>query len=167
MRPPISMGHYDDRLDRIGAVLLTSEFIARPAKPLRESNQTYRIQKGGAKSSPTTSSLRPTGAIKKRPRSCWSSSLRMLTPQGAAKHKQQSAKLRLAFRSVDPFRALWEPDRRRRGRRTAFPARNKGPATNQNNPMTGRAHTTSNGFSPLVSLETIGPCRSIRWSAGP
>ena len=33
----------------------------------------------------------------------------------------QSAKLRLAFRSVDPFRALWEPDRRRRGRRTAFP----------------------------------------------
>src|SRR5215470_15501855 len=28
MRPPISMGHYDDRLDRIGAVLLTSEFIA-------------------------------------------------------------------------------------------------------------------------------------------
>src|SRR5215471_11009735 len=79
----------------------------------------------------------------------------------------QSAKLRLAFRSVDPFRALWEPDRRRRGRRTAFPALNKGPATNQNNPMTGRAHTTSNGFSPLVSLETIGPCRSIRWSAGP
>src|SRR5262249_14267570 len=45
MRPPISMGHYDDRLDRIGAVLLTSEFIARPAKPLPESNQTYRIQR--------------------------------------------------------------------------------------------------------------------------
>src|SRR5262245_3236013 len=46
-----------------------------------------------------------------------SSSLRVLRPQGAAKHKRRLAACRqalLPFRSLDPFRALREPDRRRR-----------------------------------------------------
>src|SRR5580693_4876763 len=46
-----------------------------------------------------------------------SSSLRVLWGQGAAKHKRRYAASRqalLAFRSLDPFRALREPDRRRR-----------------------------------------------------
>src|SRR5215470_12004133 len=46
-----------------------------------------------------------------------SSSLRVLRRQGAAKHKRRSAASRqamLPFRSLDPFRPLREPDRRRR-----------------------------------------------------
>jgi len=38
----------------------------------------------------------------------------------------------LAFRSLDPFRALREPDRRRRNGERLF-ARNKEPAPDQNN----------------------------------
>src|SRR6516162_8568528 len=46
-----------------------------------------------------------------------SSSLRVLRRQGAAKHKlarRQAAKLCYRFGSLDPFRPLREPDRRRR-----------------------------------------------------
>src|SRR6516162_1756029 len=46
------------------------------------------------------------------------SSLRVLRRQGAAKHKRREAASRqamLPFRSLDPFRPLREPDRRRRG----------------------------------------------------
>ena len=60
------------------------------------------------------------GALQKSP--CrYSSSLRVLWGQGAAKHKRRYAARRqalLAFRSLDPFRALREPDRRRRDEAT-------------------------------------------------
>src|SRR5271167_3996971 len=60
---------------------------------------------------------RPDAELCKKSRRLRSSSLRVLRRQGAAKHKRRYAASRqavLAFRSLDPFRALREPDRRRR-----------------------------------------------------
>jgi len=68
-----------------------------------------------------------TGASKKGPSPC-PSSLRVLRRQGAAKHKRRWAASRqapLAFRSLDPFRALRGPDCRRRDEKRPFPLRTK------------------------------------------
>jgi hypothetical protein len=45
----------------------------------------------------------------------------------------------LPFRSLDPFRPLREPDRRRRGRRTAFPLRTKNGNKTKNDYLTEKA----------------------------
>src|SRR5262244_3079323 len=45
----------------------------------------------------------------------------------------------LPFRSLDPFRAYREPDRRRRDEERGFPAPNKEPPTNQKHDLTGKA----------------------------
>jgi hypothetical protein len=52
--------------------------------------------------------------------------------------KRQAAKLWLAFRSLDPFRALREPDRRRRDEERPCRSEQK-TATNQNDYLTGKA----------------------------
>src|ERR1700756_2726129 len=44
---------------------------------------------------------------------------------GCGSSRRQAAKLLLAFRSLDPFRALREPDRRRRDEEGPFPLRTK------------------------------------------
>ena len=45
----------------------------------------------------------------------------------------------LPFRSLDPFHAYREPDRRRRDEEPGFPAPNKEPPTNQKHDLTGKA----------------------------
>src|SRR5262249_50342892 len=45
----------------------------------------------------------------------------------------------LPFRSLDPFRAYREADRRRRDEERGFPAPNKEPPTNQKHDLTGKA----------------------------
>src|SRR5262244_2690969 len=45
----------------------------------------------------------------------------------------------LPFRSLDPFRAYREPDRRRRDEERGFPAPNKEPPTNQKHDLTEKA----------------------------
>src|ERR1700730_3017988 len=53
---------------------------------------------------------------------------RVLGSEGAVKHNRRKARSPqppLAFLSLDPFRALREPDRQATGRRTAFPLRTK------------------------------------------
>src|ERR1700730_14061451 len=45
----------------------------------------------------------------------------------------------LAFRSLDPFRALREPDPRRRDEKRPFPLRTKNCQHNPNNRLTGKA----------------------------
>src|SRR5215470_1509279 len=52
--------------------------------------------------------------------------------------KRQAAKPWLAFRSLDPFRALREPDRRRRDEERPCRSEQK-TATNQNDYLTGKA----------------------------
>src|SRR5215469_11442958 len=52
--------------------------------------------------------------------------------------KRQAAKPWLAFRSLDPFRALREPDRRRRDEERPFRSEQR-TATNQNDYLTGKA----------------------------
>src|SRR5215471_21533994 len=49
--------------------------------------------------------------------------------------RRQAAKPWLAFRSLDPFRALREPDRRRRDEERPFPAPNKELAINRKTPL--------------------------------
>jgi hypothetical protein len=53
--------------------------------------------------------------------------------------RRQAAKAPLAFRSLDPFRALREPDCRRRDEKRPFPLRTKNFSTAQNNRLTGKA----------------------------
>src|ERR1700741_1353238 len=52
--------------------------------------------------------------------------------------KRQAAKIWLAVRSLDPFRALREPDRRRRDEERPCRSEQKTP-TNQNDYLTGKA----------------------------
>ena len=63
--------------------------------------------------------------------------------QGALRNtnvaRRQAAKAPLAFRSLDPFRALREPDCRRRDEKRRFPLRTKKFSTTQNNRLTGKA----------------------------
>src|SRR3954469_20281546 len=71
-----------------------------------------------------------------------SSSLRVLRRQGAAKHKQRYAASRqavLAFRSLDPFRALREPDRRRRDEERPSRSEQRTGNKTKNNHLTGKA----------------------------
>src|SRR5690349_4740052 len=49
--------------------------------------------------------------------------------------RRQAAKAPLAFRSLDPFRALREPDCRRRDEKRPFPLRTKNFSTTQNNSL--------------------------------
>src|SRR6516164_7536020 len=60
--------------------------------------------------------------------------------------KRQAAKLWLAFRSLDPFRALREPDRRRRDEKRPCRSEQK-TATNQNDYLTGKAPYKSYEFA--------------------
>ena len=64
----------------------------------------------------------------------------------------------LAFRSLDPFRALREPDRRRRDEERPFPLRTKNSQQNPNNKSQincpARAKSPLTGESPIqVSCE--------------
>src|SRR6476659_4551370 len=71
-----------------------------------------------------------------------SSSLPVLSRQGAAKHKQREAASRqamLACRSLDPFRALREPDRRRRDEERLSRSEQRTLSKTQNNHLTGKA----------------------------
>src|SRR5438067_11097741 len=61
----------------------------------------------------------------------------------------------LPFRSLDPFRALREPDPRRRNEKRPFPLRTKNFSTTQNNRLTGKAAYKS-------GCEPSG--RSTNWS---
>jgi hypothetical protein len=111
--------------------------------------RSYRIQVCGARSAPNgelpsdppQTGNRQTPERSKKPLSLGSSSLRVLWGQGAAKHKRRYAASRqalIAFRSLDPLRALREPDRRRRDEER-LSAPNKEPATNQKHDLTGKA----------------------------
>src|SRR5215470_15714470 len=60
--------------------------------------------------------------------------------------KRQAAKPWLAFRSLDPFRALREPDRRRRDEERPFRSEQK-TGTNQNDYLTGKAPYKSDELS--------------------
>ena len=101
------------------------------------SKRTYRIQVCGAKMRPNgelpsdhyadrrrkTPELRnekPIALFIVPPRAQAFKALRNTSDAKAA--RRQAA---LAFRSLDPFRALREPDRQATGRRTAFPLRTK------------------------------------------
>ena len=94
--------------------------------------RSYRIQVCSARSAPMASSPSdyqsdmqcvPSDAQLQKAPSRWSSSLCVLRRQGAAKHKRRYAASRqalLAFRSLDPFRALRKPGRWRRGEERLF-----------------------------------------------
>ncbi len=112
--------------------------------------RSYRIQVCGTKRCPPMASSpwilnRQTGTIQ-MPKPCKSpyrssSSLRVLRPQGAAKHNRRYAASRqalLPFRSLDPFRALREPDRRRRDEERLSRSEQR-TGTNQNDHLTGKA----------------------------
>src|SRR5215468_7020736 len=60
--------------------------------------------------------------------------------------KRQAAKPWLAFRSLDPFRALREPDRKRRDEKRPFRSEQK-TGTNQNDYLTGKAPYKSDELS--------------------
>ena len=63
--------------------------------------------------------------------------------------KAASRQAPLAFRSLDPFRALREPDCRRRDEKRPFPLRTKNFSTTQNNRLTGKApYKSANLRSP-------------------
>jgi hypothetical protein len=67
--------------------------------------------------------------------------------------RRQAAKLGVAFRSLDPFRALWEPDRRRRDEERPFPLRTKNCQQNPTNNR--RSNTQPQGKSPLTGESPI------------
>ena len=79
--------------------------------------------------------------------------------------RRQAAKAPLAFRSLDPFRALREPDCRRRDEKRPFPLRTKNFSTTQNNRLTGKAsYKSANprslardpGYSRVPSASPLG-----------
>src|ERR1700730_2301046 len=85
--------------------------------------------------------MSPPELRRKSPSRC-SSSLRVLRRQGAAQHNQREAASRqamLAFRSLDPFRALREPDRRRRDEERLSRSEQRTLSKTQNNHLTGKA----------------------------
>src|SRR3984893_10484148 len=85
--------------------------------------------------------MSPPELRRKSPSRC-SSSLRVLRRQGAAQHNQREAASRqamLAFRSLDPFRALPEPDRRRRDEERLSRSEQRTLSKTQNNHLTGKA----------------------------
>ena len=70
-----------------------------------------------------------------RPSAC--SGVKALRNTSAA--SRQSRQAVRAFRSLDPFRALREPDCRRRDEKRPFPLRTKNFSITQNNRLTGKA----------------------------
>src|SRR5258708_3636440 len=73
---------------------------------------------------------RQTSELRRKPIS------RFILPPRAQAARRQAA---LAFRSLDPFRALREPDRRRRDEEPPFPLRTKNCEQNpKNNRLTGK-----------------------------
>src|SRR5580692_731941 len=131
------------------------------------SERTYRIQVCGAKMRPNgelpsdqyaARRTSDTGASKKGPSPC-PSSLRVLRRQGAAKHKRRYAASRqapLAFRSLDPFRALRGPDCRRRDEERPFRSEQKTLSTTQNNRLTGKAPIQVQCEPDFLSLARAG-----------
>ena len=110
------------------------------------SERTYRIQVCGVKLRPNgelpsdlygdiQQSSSDAGASQKRPlavhRPSACSGVKALRNTSDA--KRQSRQATLAFRSLDPFRALREPDRRRRDEELPFPLRTKNCQRNPNN----------------------------------
>src|SRR5271154_1677916 len=82
--------------------------------------------------------------------------------------KAASRQALLAFRSLDPFRALREPDRRRRDEERPFPLRTKNRQTTISDqmPAAGKSPLTWESpiqvrirFPPAASLQTVGPSR--------
>src|SRR5205807_9547109 len=110
--------------------------------------RTYRIQVCGAKMRPMASSPRmimtqtpelrnekPIALFIVPPRAQAFKALRYTSDAKAARRQAP-----LAFRSLDPFRALREPDRRRRDEERPFPLRTKNCEENpKNNRLTGKA----------------------------
>src|ERR1700756_3757439 len=94
----------------------------------------------------------------------WSSSLCVLRCQGAAKHKPRWAASRralLAFRSLAPFRALREPDRRRRDEERASRSEQRTDykpksLLDSKSPIQVRIH-----FPPAESQQTFGSTRDF------
>src|SRR5258707_9010334 len=79
-----------------------------------------------------------------------SSSLRVLRPQGASKHNRRHAatlQAPLAFRSLDPFRALREPDRRRRDEER--PSRSEQKTVSKNSKQQSPIKCLAVGENPL------------------
>ena len=114
------------------------------------SKRTYRIQVCGAKMRPNgelpsdhyADRRRQTPELRRkahlavhRPSAC--SGVKALRNTSDAKAASRQAPL--AFRSLDPFRALREPDRRRRDEERPFPLRTKNCQQTQNNRLTGKA----------------------------
>src|SRR6202521_593280 len=114
------------------------------------SKRTYRIQVCGAKMRPNgelpsdhyADRRRQTPALRReahravqRPSAC--SGVKALRNTSDARAASRQAAL--AFRSLDPFRALREPDRRRRDEERPFPLRTKNCEQNpKNNRLTGK-----------------------------
>src|SRR3954453_3683899 len=73
--------------------------------------------------------------------------------------RRQPRQALLPFRSLDPFRALREPDRRRRDEERPFPLRTKNFSTTQNNRLTGKApYRFESGFlQRRVTNEPVPP----------
>src|SRR3979409_631463 len=83
-----------------------------------------------------------------RPSAC--SGVKALRNTSDAKAARRQAAL--AFRSLDPFRALQEPDRRRRDEERPFPLRTKNGEQNpKNNRLTGKAP-----YKSVSSTRTAG-----------
>ena len=133
------------------------------------SERTYRIQVCGAKMPPMASSPRiiiQTGAVRHwsskkgpspvhRPSAC--SGVKALRNTSLA--RRQSRQALLAFRSLDPLRALREPDRRRRDEKRPFPLRTKTVSTTQNNRLTGKA--------PYKPIRPMGRVSQRGWASCP
>src|SRR5690348_6438758 len=68
--------------------------------------------------------------------------------------RRQAAKAPLAFRSLDPFRALREPDCRRRDEKRPFPLRTKNFSATQKQPLDRK--------SPIQVCKPSVPPREIR-----
>src|SRR5207245_2912365 len=74
----------------------------------------------------------------------------------------------LAFRSLDPLRALREPDRRRRDEKRPFPLRTKNCQHNPKQPLDRKSPIQVRiHLPPAASLQTLGPSRYTRSSDHP
>ena len=137
------------------------------------SERTYRIQVCGAKMPPMASSPRiitQTGAVRHwsskkgpspvhRPSAC--SGVKALRNTSLA--RRQSRQALLAFRSLDPLRALREPDRRRRDEKRPFPLRTKNCQHNPKQPLDRKSPIQVRiSFPPAASLRTLGPRQEAR-----
>jgi hypothetical protein len=102
------------------------------------------------------------------------SSLSVLRHQGAAKHKRRLAatrQARLVFRSLDPFRALREPDRTRRDEERPLRLRTKNCQQNPNNNPESTPIPEKEPLdrkSPIqVMSERVELRASVIWRTGP